>query len=44
VSNEEKHADLIAFAKEKGIPVTLRKESDDLGEIYNAAYNRLTVE
>lgn len=44
VSNEEKHADLIAFAKEKGIPVILRKESDDLGEIYNAAYNRLTVE
>ncbi|MBO5698641.1 MAG: glycogen/starch synthase [Bacteroidaceae bacterium] len=41
VNNPETHADTIAFAQERGIPVTVRTESDDLGEVYDAVYNQV---
>ena len=43
VSNADTHADLIAYANEKSIPIAIRTEEVALGESYNNIYNNITA-
>lgn len=44
VSNEEKHASLIAYAKELGIPVAIRTEDTPFEDTYNNMYDAIVEE
>jgi hypothetical protein len=44
VSNEEKHASLIAYAKELGIPVAIRTEETPFEDTYNNMYDAIVEE
>lgn len=44
VSDEEKHADLITYAKELGIPVAVRPAEAPYEEVYNTIYDQIVEE